>query len=164
MSYIPCIVEETLCKMFPPKFLRNLANETGLIKRERKIDPVVMFWVLTLSFGVRLQRTLASLKRQYEQKGKVKMSDSSWYERFTPELVKFLKSCVIHGMEELAKEPRRNLKEKLIKFKDLLIKDNTIIRLHKSLAKKFPAVRARKIAAGVKVGLLISAVSNGPKV
>jgi len=163
MSYIPCIVEETLCKMFPPEFLRNLANKTGLIKRERKIDPVVMFWVLTLSFGVRLQRTLASLKRQYEQKGKVKMSDSSWYERFTLELVKFLKSCVIHGMEELAKEPRRNLKEKLIKFKDLLIKDNTIIRLHKSLAKKFPAVRARKVAAGVKVGLLISAVSNGPK-
>ena len=47
MSYIPCIVEETLCKMFPPEFLRNLAKETGLIKRERKVDPVVMFWVLT---------------------------------------------------------------------------------------------------------------------
>src|SRR5450756_3185645 len=38
-----------------------------------------------------------------------------------------------------------------------------IIRLHKSLAKKFPAARSRTVAAGVKVGMLISAVANGPK-
>lgn len=53
--------------MFPEEWLRQTAKETCLIKRERKIDPVVIFWVLTLSFGVRLQRTLASLKRDYEK-------------------------------------------------------------------------------------------------
>jgi len=41
--------------------LRKTAIDTGLIKRERKIDAVIMFWVLTLSFGVRLQRTLVQL-------------------------------------------------------------------------------------------------------
>ncbi len=51
--------------MFSPEFSRKNAIDTGLIKRERKIDAVIMFWVLTLSFGVRLQRTLASLKRSY---------------------------------------------------------------------------------------------------
>jgi hypothetical protein len=50
--------------------LRETARETGLIKRERKIDLTIMFWVLSLSFGVRLQRTLARLKRQYEKKQK----------------------------------------------------------------------------------------------
>jgi len=54
--------------MFPEEWLRQTAKETGLIVRERKIDPVIIFWVLTLSFGVRLQRTLASLKREYEKK------------------------------------------------------------------------------------------------
>ncbi|AKB74758.1 Mobile element protein [Methanosarcina lacustris Z-7289] len=59
--------------------------------------------------------------------------------------------------------PGRKLGEKLRKFKDILIQDSTIIRLHDSLANKFPATRARKIAAGVKVGVMISAIANGPK-
>jgi len=49
------IIERDLCSMFSPEFLRKTAIETGLIKRERKIDAVVMFWVLTLNFGVRLR-------------------------------------------------------------------------------------------------------------
>jgi putative transposase len=72
-----------------------------------------MFWVLTLGFGVRLQRTLTSLKRQYEIEAKTKLSDSNWYYRFTPELVEFLHQCVIHGIEELAKEPEKNLNKNL---------------------------------------------------
>lgn len=159
----PGITEETLYNMFPPELLREYAKTSNMIKRERKIDPVAMFWVLVLSFGVKLQRTLVSLKRQYEKNKKTNISESSWYERFTPELVKFLKLCVIHGIEELAKEPKRKMSEKLKDFKDILIDDNTVIRLHESLANKFPATRSRKVAAGVKVGLLISAVSNNPK-
>jgi putative transposase len=156
-------LENPLRKMFPEEWLRETARETGLIKRERKIDPTIIFWVLTLSFGVRLQRTLASLKRQYEKEAKTKLSDSSWYYRFTPELVEFLHQCVIHGIEELAKEPGRNLSKKLERFEDVLIQDSTIVRLHSCLAEKFPAARTRKVAAGVKVGVLVSAVANGPK-
>jgi len=156
------IFESNLCKVWDPGWLRNKAKETGLIKRERKIDPVVMFWVLVLSFGVRLQRTLAQLKREYEKKAKVTISDSSWYERFTPELVDFLRECVLHGMVMRARGAHRVLCERLDRFKDVLIQDSTIIRLHDKLASKWPAARTRKTAAGVKVGLLVSAVANGP--
>jgi IS4 transposase len=156
-------LENPLRKMFPEEWLRKTARETGLIKRERKIDPTIIFWVLTLSFGVRLQRTLASLKRQYEKEANTTLSDSSWYYRFTPELVEFLHQCVIHGIEELAKEPGRNLSKKLERFQDVLIQDSTIVRLHSSLADKFPAARTRKISAGVKVSVLVSAIANGPK-
>ena len=69
--------------MFPEKWLRETVRETGLIKRKRKIDPTIIFWDLTLSFGVRFQRTLASLKRQYEIEANTTLSDSSWYYRFT---------------------------------------------------------------------------------
>ena len=162
-KYNTHIVEETLNRMFPPEWLRETARETGLVKRERKIDPVIMFWVLTLSFGVRLQRTLASLKRNYEKASDTQLSDGSWYERFTPELVSFLKACVTHGIEHLAQEPGRKLTAKLARFNDLLIQDSTIVRLHEKLAKKWPAVRTRKVAAGVKVSMLISAISDGPK-
>jgi len=94
-----------------------------------------MFWVLVFGFGVRLQRSLASLKRSYEKTSDSSLSDGSWYERFTPELVSFLKQCVVHGIEHLAQEPTRK-SEKLSQFKDILIQDSTIIRLHEKLAKK----------------------------
>jgi len=38
-----------------------------------------------------LYRTITELKRVYEVRGKVSISDSSWHDRFTPELVKFLR-------------------------------------------------------------------------
>ena len=155
--------EEAMCGLFPPDWLRDTAKETGLLKRKRKIDPVALFWVLVLSFGVGMQRTLASLKRSYEREGDTALSDSSWYERFSPELVRFLKACVIHGIEYIAKNEHRHLSNKLKDFQDVLIQDSTIIRLHEKLSQKWPAVRARKVAAGVKVNVIISAVANSMK-
>jgi len=144
-------------------WLRELAIKTCFIKRERKIKPEVIFWVLTLGFCVYNQRTIAGLKRLYEIEANISISDSSWYDRFTPELVEFLHQCVIHGIEELAKEPGRKLSKKLENFKDVIIQDSTIVRLHSSLADKFPAARSRTVAAGLKVGVMVSAIVNGPK-
>jgi len=158
----PCI-EAELNRFFSPEWLRNTAKETGLIKRERKIDPVLLFWVLTLEFGVQLQRTLASLHRKYEEKGCVHISRGSFYERFSPELVKFLHVCVMHGIEQFASDAYLAVNSKLSIFKDLLIQDSSIIRVHEKLADRWPAVRTRKAAAGVKISLLISAVSDGVK-
>ncbi len=44
---------ETIADVFPEEFLRNTARETEVVIRERKIDPVILFWLLTLGFGVR---------------------------------------------------------------------------------------------------------------
>jgi len=154
---------EDLNSMFSQEWLRKNADKTGLIKRERKIDPTIMFWTLVLGFGVRLQRSLASLKRTYEIKSGQSIGDSSWYYRFTPELVEFLHQCVIHGIQELARNSKVKLGKKLQNFEDILIQDSTIIRLHKSLADKFPAARSRAVAAGIKVSVLVSAVAHGPK-
>src|SRR5664279_3365536 len=68
-----------------------------------------------------------------------------------------------HTIEGLAKEPGRKLSKKLKNFQDILIQDSTIVRLHSSLADKFPATRSRTIAAGVKVSIMVSAIANGPK-
>ena len=81
------IVEKELITMFESKWLRAKAMETGLVKRERKIDPVIMFWTLAIGYGAQLYRTIVQLKREYEVRGNVLISDSSWHDRFTPELV-----------------------------------------------------------------------------
>jgi len=157
------LFERELCNLFPSEWLRSKAKETGLIKRERKIDPVIIFWVLAVGYGTFLQRTLAGLKRNYETASNRILSDSSWYYRFTPELVAFLRECVARGLEYLAREPSRTLSERMSPFKDVLIQDSTIVRLHDKLAKIWPATRSRKVAAGVKIAVLASAIASGPK-
>ncbi len=47
-SWEPNVIEKDLCTVFSPEWLRKTAQETGLIKRERKVDPTIMFWVLVL--------------------------------------------------------------------------------------------------------------------
>ncbi|AKB26834.1 Mobile element protein [Methanosarcina siciliae T4/M] len=65
--------------------------------------------------------------------------------------------------DSLAKDPGRKPGKKLENFHDVLIQDSTIVRLHSSLADKFPAARSRTMAVGIKVGVMVSAVDNGPK-
>lgn len=103
------------------------------------------------------------MHREYEERGSIDLSRSSFYERFSPELVRFLHACVVHGIEHLAECSHHALKGNLSVFKDLLIQDITIIRVHEKLARKWPAVRTRKVAAGVKVSVLVSAVADGLK-
>ena len=90
------------------------------------------------------------------------LSSSSWYDRFTPEFREFLRRCVLHGIEVQAQQPGRLLKKRLRGFKDLVIQDSTVIRLHKSLMRKWPATRTSTVAAGVKVSTVVSAVADGP--
>jgi putative transposase len=63
----------------------------------------------------------------------------------------------------MSQEPSRILGKRLANFHDVMIQDSTIIRLHESLAAKWPATRSRKAAAGAKVALLTSAIANSPK-
>ena len=159
----PNVIEEELNNLFTAEFLEKTAKETGFIKRNRIINSFVMFWTLTFGFGVQHDRSFAGLHRLYENKAKIKLSRSSFQDRFTPKLVKFVHACVLHGMENIMQTPNLKLKDKLTSFEDLLTQDSTIIRLNKKLADKWPAARTKKVAAGVKVSLLISAVADGPK-
>ena len=68
------------------------------------------------------------------------------------------------GDSELAREPGRELDPRLRAFvQDVVIKDSGVVRVHASLATKFPATRSRKAAAGVKVDTLVSVAANDPK-
>src|SRR5660397_17986 len=120
-SFKPDVIEEDFCTLFSKEWTKNAAKISGLIKRERKIEAFVMLTVLVFSFGTHLPRNIANMKRKYEKASKKNIVDSSWYERFTPELVEFLKLCVTHAIEQLAQEQSKNLSEKLAKFKDVLL-------------------------------------------
>lgn len=154
---------KALCDAFPPEWIEQTSKDVNFIERDRLVKPVPLFWSLVFGFGVQLQKNLAYLKRCYEQRIKDTISYSSWYEHLTPELAEFMKRSVLHGIEYMAQTPNRQLGERLSGFSDVMIQDSTIIRLSSKLAKIFKTTRTRKVTAGAKVSLLVSAVANGPK-
>lgn len=159
----PQDIPDELEQLFPDETIERIAHETGFIKRERIVHPVPFFWALVLGYGTHIQRTLAGIRRYYQKMSGEEIVASSWVSRFTPALVKFLQGAVAHALQQTANDAGRVLDEKLKRFEDVLIFDNSVVRLHEALAERFPATRSRKVAAGVKVSLLISAVANGPK-
>ena len=160
----PTLLQDTLLELYPAEVLTRLAEESGFIRRYRKIDPVAFFWAVTLEAGVYLQRSLDQLRQVYnEQAAKPIHSHASFYDRFTPELVEFLHLCVAHGLSQLKSAPGNRLSPKLAAFEDVLIQDSTIVRLSASLATHYPPVRASYPTAGAKIATLVSVRANGPK-
>lgn len=95
----PTLLQDTLLELYPSEVLTRLAEESGFIRRYRKVDPVAFFWAVTLEAGVYLQRSLDQLRHVYnERAAKPLHSYASFYDRFTPELVEFLHLCVAHGL------------------------------------------------------------------
>jgi IS4 transposase len=154
----PHILEKTLYKMFTPEWLRDTAKRVKYVQRERKVDPFILFWVLVLSFGARELRTLASLRRSYVERSSEKIVASAFYDRFTEGLYNFLKECLAHGIADLARGASLALSEKLQGFKDLVVYDGTIIKLHDMLAEKFPGSRHK---AELTIGLTGNTKSVG---
>lgn len=143
--------------MFSPEWLRDTAAKVGFVQRNRKIDPVTFFWVVVLGFGVGMQRTLASLRRAYETASAESLVPSSFYDRFNNGLVDFLKECLTHGIADLASHTSLTLSDKLKGFKDLVVADGTVIRLHDKLAEQFPGARGK---AELKIHTAIGITGN----
>lgn len=153
----PYEIENVLNKMFSPQWLRETAARVGYVQRHRKIDPVTFFWVLVLGFGVGVQRTIASLRRAYETVSAETLVPSSFYDRFNKRLIAFLKECLAHGIADLASHVSLTLSDKLKGFKDLIVADGTVIRLHDKLAEQFPGVRGK---AELKIHTAIGITGN----
>jgi len=158
-------VQESLDRLLPADTIRQFARESRFVVRERKLDPVAFLWTLVLDFGVELHRFLEELREAYVKSSELEeIAYTSYYLRFNAELCEFLRLCLQHAIAQLPKEPGRELDPRLKAFvDDVVIKDSSVVRLHASLATKWPATRSRKIAAGVKVDLLVSVCANGPK-
>ena len=153
----PHEIENILNKMFSPEWLRDTAAKVGYVQRNRKIDPVIFFWVVVLGFGVGVQRTLASLRRAYETASAETLVPSSFYDRFNKGLIAFLKECLAHGIADLTSHASLALSDKLKGFKDLLVADGTIIRLHDKLAGQYPGARGK---AELKIHTAIGITGN----
>ena len=153
-------IRETLTSFLPPTRLEALARESGMMRRRRKVDPMAMVWTLTLGFGAGGERSLAGLRRVYQRTTGVSVVPSTFYDRFTPGLVRLLRSIVGELCEGVAQhEPSH--RGVLAKFADVVVADATVIKLHRLLAKRYAGTRTNSQPAAAKLHLVMSVKGQG---
>ena len=110
------------------------------VRRWHRVDASAILWSVLLGFGTGRERTLAGLRRIYERVAK-KLLVPSWFnERFSTELARMLRAVLQELMTKLAANDVRYggvLKD----FRDALVADATVVKLHACLARRFPATR-----------------------
>jgi len=153
-------LRETLRKLFPSTALVALARASGAVQRLRKVDPVALFWTVVLGFGVGRTRTLAGLRRGYEKSTGQSIEESSFYGRFSAGFAKMLKLAVAEALQ-VSLGINRALRGPLAAFRDVILTDSTVVRLHELLASAFPACRTNHTKAALKAHVIVSVRGSG---
>lgn len=153
-------IRKTIRKLFPTAHLNRLARATGAVVRQRKVKIAEFFWTLVLGFGVGRERTIAGLRREYEKTSGQNIEESSFYDRFTPGLVRMLKQAVGHALGQ-SLGVGRALRGHLEAFRDVIMTDSTVIRLHDLLEDVYPACRTNHTKAALKAHAVISVTGAG---
>ena len=153
-------IRKILARLLPRRRLEQLAEEARLTKRTRKVRVHALFWTLVLGFGTGRERTIASLRRTYERATGCQLVPSAFYDRFTVALVRLLKTVAAMLIAQVA-EPTRRLAGPLAAFRDVVLTDSTVIRLHDLLQRAFPACRTNHTKAALKMHAVFSAAGAG---
>ena len=153
-------IRQTLKSLFSDQRLNALARTTGFVKRQRKVKAVPFFWTLVLGFGVGSARNISGLRRAYQRTTGATLVPSSFYDRFNSALVAFLKAAAEHALEEFQLAFQK-INQRFDAFKDVLITDSTVIKLHHALSKVFPGCRTNTSPAAAKLHAVMSVKGRG---
>ncbi|MBI3447860.1 MAG: IS4 family transposase [Acidobacteria bacterium] len=130
------------------------------MKRRRKIEPMALFWTIVLGFAAGKERSLTALRRAYERCTGATLVPSAFYDRFSQAMAEFFRTVAAVMMERLG-ETDGKLGGVLAGFKDVLLTDSTLVRVHDLLEKSFPASRTNHTKAAVKLHVVMSVKGGG---
>ena len=154
-------IRRSLTTLIAPRRVRALARELGVVRRRRKVDVVALVYALVLGYAASAQRSLAGLRRAYQQATARRLAPSAFYDRFSVRLARLLKQLVHESLQQLAAQ-RPRLQGVLRTFEQVLVADGTVIRLHEALAPAFPSVWTHHMPASAKLHVVMNAVGRGP--
>jgi IS4 transposase len=121
-----------LTSLFPADLIEGIARERDAVQRHRKIDITMLVWSLIVGFDVDGKtRSIAAFQRVYQTATNKKVSRSSFYDRFTPQLRDLLSDLLAHALEEVAAP--HTVVPQLTQFRDTMLADATVFRLHRLL-------------------------------
>jgi len=155
-------IRAELTSLISTRRLNFLARLSGLVQRRRKVDPLALFWTIVLGFGAGPQRTLAGLRRAYQRSTGATLVPSAFYDRFTKSLAVFFRYVVEELLERL-EETETRFQGVLQSFRDVVVTDSTLVKLHDLLERRYPACRTNHTRAAAKLHLVMSVKGEGPR-
>jgi putative transposase len=155
-------IRRTLKRLIPAARLKALAKQTGAVRRERKIGAVALFWTLVLGFATGNTRSIAGLRRAFEKASGTTVVPSAFYDRLTPGLARLLRAALVELIGKVGR-CRRALEGTMASFRDVIISDSTIVRLHDLLERAYPGTRTHQSVAALKAHVILSVTGRGPR-
>ena len=155
-------IRQQLTSLLPSQRLHALARETGVLQRRRKVDPMALFWTVVLGFGAGRERSLAGMRRAYEQSTGTTLVPSAFYDRFTKPLAVLFQRVAGEMMEALQQTEVR-FGGVLASFRDVIATDSSLVKLHDLLEKSLPACRTNHTKAAAKLHVVMSVRGKGPR-
>lgn len=149
-----------MASLISTKTLNVLAQYAGMSRRRRKVDPVALFWTIVLGFTSGRHRTLAGLRRSFQRSTGVRLVPSAFYDRFTRQLARFFR-LVVEELLNRVEASHVQLHGTLSSFRDVVLTDSTLVRLHDLLEKRFPACRTNHTRASAKLHVVMSVMGRG---
>jgi putative transposase len=142
--------------LFPSEFLEEHAEELGVVERDRDLQIPVLVWAFVFGFAAGESRTLAGFRRSYNSTADEMISPGGFYQRLTPLLAEYLRDLGEHGLDEVAVPDA--VDADIDRFRDVMIADGTVLRLHEFLSEEFQARHEEQ--AGATLHLLHNATDQ----
>ncbi|MGL5989251.1 IS4 family transposase [Cetobacterium sp.] len=141
-------------KLVEKGFLRDIANEVGLCKRERKFTPEILLKMAVFQSNNLGNDLLNEISQTLYEDHNIKISKEGLNKRFDSKYVDFLKTI---AKILLSLNFENNLESKNLKklFNHIYLTDSTTIKLHPSLKKDYPVTGNQDSNhAGIKIHLI----------
>jgi IS4 transposase len=126
--------------------------------RQRKLDLHAFAWALALGSGSSGERTITSIYQSYDGavREKHRMVESCFGDWIrNPNLPAWIQAVVLHAIGQLEDDGGNSeLAAELGKFRELLVADSSVIRLHWSLRDLYPGSRKNHSPAAIKVHMV----------
>ncbi|ELZ21457.1 putative ISH8 transposase [Natrinema limicola JCM 13563] len=136
--------------MFPSEFLKEHAEELGVVERDCKLQIPAFVWAFVFGFAAGESRTLAGFRRSYNATADEPISPGGFYNRLTPSLAEYLRDLVEVALDEVAVPD--TVDADFDRFRDVMVADGTILRLHRFLADAYEPRKGEK--GGARLHLL----------
>jgi putative transposase len=139
--------------------LETIAQETGFGKRKRKCPPLVFFWTLVLGASCEAKKSLAGLRRFFQQIAGLPITSAAFQKRFTEESANYFEKVFYLLLERSLGNVKR-LPRKLRRFRDVISADSTAFTLHRKLAKYFRGFKSLGTEATARITATMSLATH----
>lgn len=144
--------------------VEKVARECELLKRKRDVTPMSLLIACLSTLGVAEARWLADILRTFNRFTGKNVQYKPFHNQLAkPEFPRFLHQVVQRALARLTLPVLSSVpKDKLAKFRDILLHDGTSFALKDALAKEWPGRFTKVTPAAVELHVTMSALSDQP--